>query len=178
VGVRSVTPLFGYLGKSGSKTNTPDEGDTKLTIPGILQPVMEVPYPVLALYNAPLPGGNTPVNSFMLYDEILFNVNSGVVLFPLGPGLWDFDFLLTLRPFGAVQDGTCSYRIELLDTLTAVSINLGRLVNDGTRPQQYRHHWRQLITSEQAYTVTRTTLIGAGTGTNFAHFIAKCTRLF
>lgn len=176
--MKALTPLFGYLGKSGPKVNTPETGDTKLTIPGVINPALEFTYPIFALYNTALPAGNTPVNSFMLYDEILFNVNSGVVLFPLGPGLWDFEFSLVLRPFGATQDGTCSYRIELLDTTTGVSINLMRIVNDGTKPQYYKHRWRQLIMSEQAYTVTRTTLIGAGTGTNFAHFVAKCTRLF
>jgi hypothetical protein len=176
--VRAVTDLLGYLGKSGGKANTPEDQDTKPTIPGLLLPVLSIPYPIFALYNAPLPGGNTPVNSFMLYDEILFNVNSGVVLCPLGPGLWDFELHIALRPFGAVNDGTCSYRIELLDTLTGISINFGRLVNDATRPQYYKHAWRQLITTEQAYTLTRTSLVGAGTGTNFAHTIFKATRLF
>lgn len=176
--MRSLTPLMGYLGKSGPKINTPESGDTKILVPGLIQPSLEVPFPCFAFYNAPLPGGNTPVNSFMLYDEILFNVNSSPVLFTIGPGVWDFEVHVALRPFGATQDPTCTYRIEWLDTLAAVSINLGRLINDGTKPQYYSHRWRQLIMADQAYAMNRISLVGAGTGTNFAHSIFKCTRLF
>jgi hypothetical protein len=176
--MKTVTPLFGYLGKAGSKMNTPEEGDTKLSVPGILQPVIQLPYPVFALYNAPLPGGITPINSFMYSEEVLFNVNSGVVLFPLGPGVWDFDLQMDLRGAGAVQDNTSTYRIELLDTLTAVSIVLGRLANDSTKGQNISESWRQMITADQAYTITRTSVVGAGTGTNFAHLCFKATRLF
>jgi hypothetical protein len=176
--MKSVTPLFGYLGKAGSKMNTPEEGDTKLSVPGILQPVIQLPYPVFALYNAPLPGGNTPINSFIYSEEVLFNVNSGVVLFPLSPGVWDFDLQMDLRGAGAVQDNTSTYRIELLDTLTAVSVVLGRLANDSTKGQNLSESWRQMITADQAYTITRTSVVGAGTGTNFAHLCFKATRLF
>jgi hypothetical protein len=176
--MRVLTPLLGYLGKSGAKANTPEEGDTKILVPGIMQPSLELPFPVFALYNAPLPAGNTPVNSFMFSEEVLFNVNSGVVLFPLGPGVWDFEAIIDLRGAGAVQDATSTYRIELLDTATGVSVVLGRLANDSTKPQNIRSKWRQMITADQAYTITRTSVVGAGTGTNFAHTCFKATRLF
>jgi hypothetical protein len=176
--MKVVTGLFGYLGKSGSRTNTPEPGDTKIVLPGSIQLVLETPFPIFGLYNAPLPAGNTPVNSFMFFEEILFNLNSGVVMFPLGPGLWDFEFSIYLRPAGAVQDITSTYSIGLLDTQTAVQVVLARLVNDGTKPQSFTHRWRQLITSDQAYSINRSAVIGAGTGTNFGNFVAKCTRLF
>jgi hypothetical protein len=176
--MRCLTPLLGYLGKSGAKANTPEEGDTKVLVPGLIQPTIELPFPIFALYNTPLPGGNTPVNSFMFSEEVLFNVNSGVVLFPLGPGVWDFDLLVDLRGAGAVQDNTSTYRIELLDTLLAISVVLARLANDSTKAQNISMKWRQMITTEQAYTITRTTIVGAGTGTNFAHCCFKATRLF
>jgi hypothetical protein len=176
--MRVLTPLLGYLGKAGAKANTPEEGDTKILVPGILQPVLEIPFPVFALYSAALPAGNTPVNSFMFSEEVLFNVNSGIVLFPLGPGVWDFDCTVDLRGAGAVQDATSTYRIELLDTTTAVSVVLARLANDSTKGQSITQKWRQTITSEQAFSVTRTSVVGAGTGTNFAHTIFKATRLF
>jgi hypothetical protein len=176
--MRVLTPLLGYLGKSGAKANTPEEGDTKILVPGLLQPGLEIPFPIFSLYNAPLPAGNIPVNSFMFSEEVLFNVNSGVVLFPLGPGVWDFDITVDLRGAGAVQDATSTYRIELLDTTTAISVVLARLANDSTKTQNISQRWRQMITSDQGYSVTRTSVVGAGTGTNFAHCIFKATRLF
>ena len=176
--MKSVTALFGYLGKSGSKTNTPEEGDTRVTIPGIINPVLEIPFPVFALYNAPLPGGNVPVNSFIYGEELLFNVNSSPTLFPLGPGLWDISVLCDLRAAGGVQDLTSTYRVELLDTTTGISVVLARLANDGTKPQNIFQSWRQLVTADQTYTVIRTSLVGLGTGPNLAHLVVKCIRLF
>jgi hypothetical protein len=177
--VKVVTALFGYIGKaSAGRAVTPEEGDTKVLVPGVLQPSLEIPYPIFSLFNTPLPAGQLPVNSFIYAEELLFNVGTGVGLFVIGPGLWDIETSLIQREAGAVSDPTSTYRLELVDTLTAATVVIHRISNIQGRTQTYQSRWRQLVTVDSAYQFTRTTIAGLGTGTNFGHLKIICTRLF
>jgi len=177
--MRVVSSLFGYLGKaSAGRSVTPEDGDTKFLVPGIVQPSLEIPFPIFYLYTVPLPAGQLPVNSFIYAEELLYNVGTGVGLFTMGPGLWDIECSLVQRIAGAVSDPTSTMRVELVDTLTGSTVVLHRITNGQTQAQTYQSRWRQLITVDSAYQFTRTTLAGLGTGLNVGHLKIICTRLF
>lgn len=177
--MRTLSPLFGYLGKSGGGANTPEEGDTKLTVPGMLLPTLRVPFPHFSFFSAPLAGGSPPVvNSFIYAEELLFNVGESPVICTVGEGLWDFQVSLNIREAGAVSDATSTFRLQYFDVLAGQTVVLARITNKQGVDQNYSVDWRQLITSDNLYNFNRVSIAGLGTGLNLAHLRILGTRYF
>jgi len=177
--MKNVTPLFGYLGKSGGGSSTPEEGDTRVSIPGVLMPTIRIPFPHFSFMIAPVAGGTPPiVNSFMYAEETLFNAAASPVLFTVGEGLWDFKVYLNIRESGAVSDATSSYRLAFFDQLVGSTVVLARITNKQGVDQAYEVSWTQLITSDNLYTFNSVSVAGLGTGLNFAHLRIIGTRYF
>lgn len=175
--VKLTSPLFGYLAKSGTKNSTPQEGDTKLELPGRINSILEIPFPTFQLFTSPLPGGNIPVNSWIYSQEQAFNVVVNAVIAIIGPGVWDLDVLLTLRQVGAISDPTSNIQIFLVDQSSGNTALLCRITNQQV-PQLQTAKFRLLSTSDQQFQLAILSAIGLGTALNIAHSRIIATRLF
>jgi len=171
-------PMFGHLAKSGPKMNTPQEGDTRLTIPGLLQPTIEIPLPFFSFYST-VQSQLAPINSWMYSQNQLFNLTSLVDIMALGPGLWDLRLFMDLEEQGAVSDATstCDVLFFALDG-TGATVSLARVTNKQGLNQSQDIIWRQLVTADQTYVFRLSRVIGAGTGLNLARIRIIAVRLF
>ncbi len=178
--MKVVSPLFGFLGKANAgHSATPEEGDTKVIVPGIVQPTLEIPFPVFSFVDAPLPaGGNVPVNSIIFSQKVVFNAALGEVLFIFGPGLWRNNILMYLEEAGAVSDATSTCSLTILDSLTAKTIELMRVTNKQGLDQSKNLSFDLLVTSDQQYNVARQRVAGLGTGLNLCCIVWSASRLF
>lgn len=176
--MKSVTPLFGFLGKSGTKLNTPEIGDTKVTVPGVLQPILQIPYPYFKLFTAALGAGEVPVESWIFQAEQLFNVSLGTNFVSLGPGLWNLTIKHRIREAGAVSDPTSTDACQLIDTTTGTTIVLTKISNKQGVGQDQLISIPILVVAEQTYSLNRTTVAGLGTGVNFGDLLVIATRYF
>jgi hypothetical protein len=174
----STTPLLAHLAKSGTKVNIPEIGDTKIQVPGVISPVMEVPYPFFSFYSAPQ-GLLAPVNSWIYSEQILFNVTALTDLIVLGPGLWDISIQDDLQEAGAVSDATSFHSITYFATDgTGSTIALVGLTNKQGVSQHREAQFKQLVTSDQSFQFRRSTVVGLGTGLNIARTLIIAVRLF
>jgi len=177
--MKSTSLLLGYLGKSGTKTNTPELGDTKITIPGLFQPSLEITFPFFSFYSA-AQGQLTPINSWAYSEEVGMNAGALLVdLMVLGPGLWDIRIRLAVIPAGATDDTTCSMSIDYfaIDG-TGSTVRLCKVVCTDVIPQIQEMQFRQLVTADQLYQFRAVRVLGAGTGTNLAYRTILASRLF
>jgi hypothetical protein len=177
--MKVLSPLFGYFGKSGSKTNTPEEGDTRLTVPGLLQPTIEMVFPCFQLFSAPLPGGaNTPVNSWIYSEEFTYNTLQTPIIANLGPGLWDLSCSIIVRESGAVSDATSTARLDFFDILNGQTVTLLRVSNKQGLDQSELLRFKILVTGDSLYSFNKVTQAGAGTGANVCKITIVAQRLF
>jgi len=173
--MRILTPLFGYLGKSNT-ASTPEEGDTKILVPGAIQPVLRIPFPFFTLTNSAFPGGVEPINSWIYQQEFLYNVSVGVGIAALAPGLWCIQVWHDKVRAGAINDLTSHNRVDLLDTNTGTFVTLTKILNDVAVPESYSREFWMLIPTDQAFSINRTSVAGAGTGTCLSNVKVVCTR--
>jgi hypothetical protein len=176
--MKAVSTLLGFLGRSGGKANTPEEGDTKISVPGLFLPVCEIPFPYLSLISAPRPGGVIEINSFIYAQEQTFAANLSEVICVLGPGVWDIECHLRLRQAGAVSDPTSNIRLDFFDQSTAQTVTLLRITNAQGIQQDQSCKLRVMATADTTFSFTKASVVGAGTGTNIYHFNLIGTRLF
>lgn len=178
--MKSLSNLMGYIGKSGGRTNTPEDTDTCLSIPGVLNLVLEVPYPNFSIFSAPLPGGqNTPVNSWIYGQEFLAGqAGASPVIAILGPGIWDIDWKLILVERGIVSDDTCNCTLSFFDTLTGTTAILGHINAKFNAQNNQSGHFRALVTAESTYSFARATTGGLVTSTSLFYVYLQATRLF
>lgn len=177
--MKSLSPLLGYLGRAGTKVNTPEDGDTKISVPGVMYPCISLVHPTFQLIDTPLPGGaSTVINSFMYSEEVLFNVNTSPVLLQLGPGLWEIETSLHMRESGAVSDVTSTMRLTFFDQSTGATVVLHRITNKQAVDQSYQSRFRVLVMAEQPLSFNRITVAGAGTGLNNGCLKIIGSRLF
>jgi len=178
VAVKSVSPLFGYLGKAGSKLSTPDEGDTKLDVPGRINLTLTPPFPCFQLFSTSLPGGaNRPVNSFIYAEEAAINAAVNTVVCELGPGVWRIQYQVVARPLGAGNDSTSTLRLDFVDILTAATVTLGR-VSNALVNQIIEGDFVITVTADNVYSFARISVVGAGTGTSIGTIRIIASRLF
>jgi hypothetical protein len=178
--MKVLTPIFGFFGKAGSRVNTPEEGDTKLTMPGVLNPTLDLVYPTFQLFNVPLPGGSAgiPIYSWIYSEEFSFAGAASPVIAVVGPGLWEFLCSIILEEVGAVSDPTSSARLDMFDQVTGQTVTLLRVRNKQGLDQSEQMRFKLLATGDQTYTFTRISVAGLGTGANLAKITIIATRLF
>lgn len=177
--MKTLSPLLGFLGRSGAKTSRIEEGDTQLAIPGTLLPIVEIPFPCFTIFDAPLPGGfNRPVNSWMYSQEFLFNIAASPVIAELGPGLWRVQVWHDLIEAGAVSDATSTNRLDLIDNLTSKFITLTKITNKQNLDQNLTRDFWILVTADSIFSFSRTSAAGLGTGLNLSNLRILCTRYF
>jgi hypothetical protein len=178
VAVIALSSLLGYLGKSGSKVNTSEVGDTRVRVPGTFQPVLQIPYPFFSFYSV-FQNALVPVNSFIIDIAVTFaaaNVND---IIALGPGYWDMTLNMTLEEQGAVSDATslCAVSFFALDG-TGATVKLVEITNKQGLDQSFQLNWKQLVTSDQPYQFRLTRVAGLGTGLNIARLLIVGVRMF
>lgn len=177
----SSSLLLGWLAKSGKGNNNQQIGDSKVLVPGTFLPTLRIPYPTLSLFASPPAGGTTAVlNSWAFYQQALFNVTGNTVLIMVQPGLWSIDWELSIEERGAVSDATstCQLAFILNDMVTNQLMVLATITNKQGVNQIHKGTMELLVPSELTYQFNRTTVVGAGTGTNACSIYIKATRLF
>jgi hypothetical protein len=176
--VIATTTLLAHLAKSGFKLNTPDLADTKLSVPSILSPTLELVFPFFSFYST-VQTTLAPVNSWWYSQAQSFNAGSTVDIIVLGPGVWDVMLKMDLEEQGAVSDATSTCDVTYFaNDGTGVTINLGRLTNKQGLDQSQMLKWRQLVTSDQTYQFRLVRVAGLGTALNIARIQIRASRLF
>jgi hypothetical protein len=174
----STTPLLGHLAKSGTKTNTPQEGDTRMIVPGVISPTLEIPYPFFSFFGAPQPT-ITPVNSWMISFQGTFAVTTGVGIINLGPGVWDIIARTNLEEQGAISDPTSNDALVFFaNDGTGTTVTLTRITNKQGLSQNQEVRWRQMVTADQTYSFNHNSVAGLGTGLNLFRHLIIAIRLF
>jgi len=180
--VKVLSPLFGFLGKAtAARSNTSEEGDTKLTMPGVISNVLSAPFPIYKVSNVPNVNALTEpqISSFFWSEQAQFNANTTVDLFSLGPGVWSIMVDMALEEQGAVSDATSIHRLVLYPNDGILqSIDLGRLTNKQGLNQSHQINWVHTITTEASWVFRRINSAGAGLGINRYNDIIICSKLF
>lgn len=177
--MKAITPLLGFLARAaGSRAYRPEEGDTTLTVPPIVSPVLTVPYPVFTVATIPFAAGEGPSNSWFYSETVLYNNAVSAVFASIKPGLWDFSIKLKKVRTGAINDITSSIRIDLTDINTGVNVRLLTIQNDVATPESEAIDFPLLVTADQAYTLARIGTTGLGTGTCLALITISAVRTF
>jgi len=180
--VKVLSPLFGFLGKaSAARSNTSEEGDTKLTMPGVINNVLAAPFPIYKVSNVPNANALTEpqVSSFFWSEQAQFNANNTVDLFSLGPGVWDLYVSMVLEEQGAVSDAASIHRLIVYpNDGVGAGVDLGRLTNKQGLRQSVILRWTQTITTEASWVFRRTNIAGGGLGINRFNDIIICSKLF
>jgi hypothetical protein len=173
-----TTTLLGHLAKSGTKLNIPQGGDSKVTIPGIIQPTIRIVHPFFSFYSTSQ-GSLAPVNSWIYSETGTFAATTLVDLMVLGPGLWEITLHMDKQQAGAGSDPTSTHAMIFfaLDG-TGSSVTLGIISNSQGEIQQRDLKWTQLVTADQTYQFRRSNTFGSGTGTNRFNDIIIATRFF
>lgn len=180
--MKVLSPIFGYLGKATSaRSNTPEEGDTKLTMPGVINHVLTAPYPIYKVASVINPNALTePSSSSYFYSEAAqFNANNSANIFSIGPGVWDVVVDMSLEEQGAVSDPASIHRLQMypIDGI-GQSIDLGRLTNKQGLFQTHHLEFRMTVTVEALWVFSRINSAGGGLGVNRFNDIIICTRIF
>lgn len=177
--VKTQSTLLGHLAKSGKGQSTPQDGDSQIIVPGMTLLTLECPFPLYALLNTPQPGGEFPYSGSFTYGESAqFNANNGVVMFAIGPGLWDITFLHRIEEQGAVSDPASKHIISIIDSLTGRSTNISTITNKQGIEQNNSLRLRILIPADTNHGFVRTASAGGGLGVNRFNVFFACVRLF
>jgi hypothetical protein len=177
--MKAVSTLFGELGKSGSRVNTPEEGDARLSIPGTLLPIISIPFPFGTFFSVFQP---TVVanKSFIIDIAVTFNAGANSNIIAVGPGLWEFSIKHWLEEQGAVTDATSNASLQYFpNSGVGATVTLTRVTNKQGLDQSQDLNFRQLITSEDvSYQFLLGRVNGAGTGLNVSRMVIVANRLF
>ena len=180
--MKILSPLFGFLGKATSaRSNTPEEGDTKLEMPGVISNILEAPFPIFQVYSLPLPIPSAVglVTSFIYSEQAQFNANTTVDTCSLGPGVWKITFSISLEEQGAVSDPTSIHRVLLYPTDgVGASVDLGRVTNKQGLDQSVSYSWIQTVMTEAIWVFRRMNTAGLGTGLNRFNDVIIAQRMF
>ena len=177
--MKSTSTLLGHLGKAGVSQSTPEEGDTRITVPGILMPIIEIPLPIFTFISAGLPAGSNEVNNSFVYNQSgLFNLNFGNLIWVWGAGVWDMEVDHWLEEQGAVSDATSTHRLSLVDTLTGTTTALSRITNKQGLTQNHKRRFKLLVEADTALSFVSTGVVGLGTGLNLYNITVSGTRLY
>lgn len=172
------TPLLGFLGLAGKSQATPQDGDTKLVVPGLVSLGFEPQFPAPNHFSA-AQSGLAPIYGWILSISETIAAANTVELIQLGPGLWDVSLNLYIQPAGAVEDVTATLAINYAENeQTGATVLLARVANTKAVPQNITWRQRTLVTAKGTFSFFRTKTAGAGTGTNLANYVITASRLF
>jgi hypothetical protein len=177
--VRSVNPLLGYFGKSGTKVNTPGEDDTKVLVPGMFMPTLSIPYPMPAFFSV-FQASMVAVNSFIIDIAVTFNAGANAIICNVGPGLWEYSIKHWLEEQGAISDATSNAALQYFpNSGVGATTTLTRVTNKQGIEQNHNLSFRHLITSEDvSFQFLLARVNGAGTGLNVSRVVIVANRLF
>jgi hypothetical protein len=170
--VRVNSNLFGFLGKSTKGNAQVEPGDSKLLVPGILQPVITTPLPPIGGFNSSTIPAAGIRDTFYVNDERGMTVNGIITLAQLLPGLWRCSWWHWIRAVGAVNDLTSRGELQLAQGPTGQTGTLSRLANTGAFFQSLSGAFDVIVEGTADGTGTLLFLHqvfqGAGTGTNLS----------
>jgi hypothetical protein len=178
VAVIVQSPLLGFLGKAGYSQSKPEEGDTKLVVPGVISLGLEAPLPSPAHFSTSQ-AGVEPVYGWQLSISELFNTANTVELIRLTRGVWDIDGHLYVQPAGAVDDITATLAINFFpNDALGQTVMLARVANIKTVQQFVPFKFRITVLADNTYSFNRVKTAGAGTGLNLANYRISATKFF
>jgi len=169
--------ILAHLAKSLKGQGTQQDGDTKLLVPNVLQPVAAVPLPFFVVYSL-AQSSDTQITSFQLSDSRVFAANGNTVLCIIGPGLWRINWHHHKRLTGIGNDNTslCQLLLTLVDGVNPSSI-LSEITNDSAPGAFHQGSFDITISSEQKIQFNALTTIGAGTGTANSRIVIQAFKL-
>jgi hypothetical protein len=179
--MKILSPLIGYLGKAtAARSNTPEQEDTKPTMPGLINLTLAPPFPTFTTINAPVAGGTPPfVNSVIFAESGTFQTAQSPILFGVGPGVWDFTINHWLEEQGAISDATGLHTLSMIEVTGAgVTPILSRVTNKQGLAQYFTYRFKFTVLAEQQWNFVRTNAAGLGTGLNVGHITIIASRLF
>jgi hypothetical protein len=167
------------LGKSGSRVNTPEDGDSRLTIPGILSPIVEIPFPFGTFFSV-FQAAVVANKSFIIDIAVTFQAGANTTIISVGPGLWEFTLKQWLEEAGAVSDATSNCSVQYFpNSGVGATVTLTRVTNKQGIEQNHLLNWKQLITAEDvSYSFLQGRVNGLGTGLNVSRTVLVANRLF
>lgn len=175
--MKANTLLLAHLAKSTEGNAQQEDGDTRVQVPGMFLPVLNLPLPIYWVYGGTV---TDPMkNSFVYSSQIALGASNTVILFTLGPGLWKLRIQAHIAPAGGVTDLTSSaiLRIVLVDGANP-TINISRLANSQNAQPQLQIEMDFLVSAEQQIQFLLDTVAGLGTATNVHCVLVTASRFF
>jgi len=153
-----------HLFKSSPGQGIEEKGDSTLTVPPVLVPVVEAPFPIFNVFsNANL---TAPIiGSFALSQQLVMNVTTSVVICKLPFGLWHLDIVHRVIPRGAVSDLTAedTLLLEIINSGVTLFSILSNVVASITVPQHIRREFYVNASKENDVDIREQRAAGAGT---------------
>jgi hypothetical protein len=161
------TLLLANLGKALKGGAQQELGDTRVDMPGRIQPTLELVDLFQFFNSVPQVLPDQYKKSFIHTDQRLFNVTGTTFLFQISPGFWDIEYAHWVVPEGAVNDTTSNVRLQatLVENVNP-TVDVTRLNNTGLIYQFVTGRFRAMLANDQALSFFINSAVGAGTGTN------------
>jgi len=158
--------ILGDLAKAAQGNAEPEDGDSKIRVPGLGLVTLNVPRP--AVKHVTAISATPEVDSFKFSEEAQYNVTGTQPLAAIGAGLWEVNWTLSQRISGAISDLTSTLALLFaINDGTGANVILAKIHNGQTIAQSFKGSMILTVPSPISYEFRRERVGGAGTGLNF-----------
>jgi hypothetical protein len=179
--MRVNSNLLGAVAKALKGASQIESGDSKLLVPGILQPTIALPFPFIGGFDTTVTTLGIVRDSIMLNEARQMSVTNLFTALQLGAGVWEIIWQHFVRPQGGVDDLTSFGLIQVAAGPVGSTMTLSRVANSRTPFQSL--FGRFVTTIEGAadgtgvLSIFHRTIGGLGTGTSLSEITLIANKL-
>jgi hypothetical protein len=173
--------LFGALAKALKGASSTEPGDSKLLIPGIIQPIAAVPFPLIGGFDTTVTTLAAVRDSIAVNEARQMSVTNLFTPLILQAGLWEIIWQHFVRAQNAVDDLTSFGLIQLACGPVGSTMTLSRVANTRTPYQSLFGRFVTLVEGQAdgtgQLTLLHRTIGGLGTGTSLSEVTIIANKL-